>query len=70
MCKNPLTYDIAVVQHKSNHTLQQRSHTLVVEVAKLLDEQKMVWYNPNLGNLAVTKLGRVNQSMVTFNKMI
>ena len=77
MCKNPLAYGITAVQHKSDIMLQQRSCKLVVKASKLLEERKMVWYNPDLGNLVVTNLGRFvshfyirNLSVVTFNKII
>lgn len=77
MCKNPLAYGISAVQHESDPTLRQRSHELVTEAAKLLDERKMVRYNPDSGNLAVTNLGRVasmfyirNQSVATFNELL
>jgi len=77
MCKNPLAYGISAVQHESDPTLRQRSRELAIEAAKLLDEHKMVRYNPDSGNLAVTNLGRVashfyirNQSVATFNEMM
>ncbi|KAL7455807.1 hypothetical protein ACHAWC_007346, partial [Mediolabrus comicus] len=77
MCKNPLSYGIGAAQHESDPTLRGRSKELAIEAAKLLDERKMVRYNPNSGNLAVTNLGRVashfyirNQSVATFNDMI
>ena len=77
MCKNPLAYGISAVQHESDPTLRQRSRELVIEAAKLLDERKMVRYNPDSGNLAVCNLGRVashfyirNQSVATFNEML
>jgi len=77
MCKNPLAYGIAAKQHESDPTLRGRSRELVVEAAKLLDERKMVRYNSDSGNLAVTNLGRVacifyirNQSVATFNEMM
>ena len=77
MCKNPLAYGISAVQHESDPTLRQRSRELAIEAAKLLDERKMVRYNPNSGNLAVTNLGRVashfyirNESVATFNDML
>ena len=59
MCRNPLAYGISAVQHESDPTLRQRSRELAIEAAKLLDERKMVRYNPDSGNLAVTSLGRV-----------
>ncbi|EJK66375.1 hypothetical protein THAOC_12711, partial [Thalassiosira oceanica] len=50
---------------------------LAIEAAKLLDERKMVRFNPESGNLAVTNMGRVashfyirNQSVATFNEMM
>jgi activating signal cointegrator complex subunit 3 len=77
MCKNPLAYGISAVQHESDPTLRQRSRELAIEAAKLLDERKMVRYNPESGNLAVCNLGRVashfyirNQSIATFNEML
>mmetsp|Transcript_22044 Transcript_22044/g.47942 ORF Transcript_22044/g.47942 Transcript_22044/m.47942 type:complete len:2140 (-) Transcript_22044:37-6456(-) len=77
MCKNPLAYGINAIQHESDPTLRKRSNELVIEAAKLLDERKMVRYNPDSGNLAVTNLGRVashfyirNQSVHTFNEML
>eukprot|EP00984_Skeletonema_dohrnii_P009199 scaffold3511_cov144-Skeletonema_dohrnii-CCMP3373.AAC.8 len=77
MCKNPLAYGIGAAQHESDPTLRGRTRELAIEAAKLLDERKMVRYNPNSGNLAVTNLGRTashfyirNQSVATFNDMI
>ena len=77
MCKNPLAYGISAVQHESDPTLRQRSRELAIEAAKLLDERKMVRYNQDSGNLAVTNLGRVasmfyirNESVATFNELL
>jgi len=77
VCKNPLAYGISAIQHESDPTLRQRSRELAVEAAKLLDERKMIRYNPDSGNLAVTNLGRVasmfyirNQSIATFNELL
>ncbi|KAL7542850.1 hypothetical protein ACHAXR_012148 [Thalassiosira sp. AJA248-18] len=77
MCKNPLAYGISAAAHESDPTLRLRSRELAIEAAKLLDERKMVRYNPESGNLAVTNLGRVacvfyirNQSVATFNEMM
>lgn len=77
MCKNPLAYGVSSVQHESDPTLRKRSEELAIEAAKLLDERKMVRFNPESGNLAVTNMGRVashfyirNQSVATFNEMM
>lgn len=77
MCKNPLAYGISAVQHESDPTLLNRSRELAIEAAKLLDENKMVRYNSDSGNIAVCNLGRVashfyirNQSVATFNEML
>ena len=77
MCRNPLAYGISAVQHESDPTLRRRSRELAIEAARLLDERKMVRYNSESGNLAVTNMGRVashfyirNQSVATFNEMM
>eukprot|EP00804_Cyclotella_cryptica_P005774 CCRYP_000100-RC/>CCRYP_000100-RC protein AED:0.06 eAED:0.06 QI:2796/1/1/1/0.9/0.76/21/2629/1339 len=77
MCRNPLAYGISPVQHESDPTLRTRSRELAVDAAKLLDERKMIRYNPNSGNVAVTNLGRVashfyirNESIATFNELL
>ena len=59
MCKDPLAYGISPVQIESDPTLRGRSRELAVDAARVLDERKMVRYNPDSGNLAVTNLGRV-----------
>ncbi|KAL7520340.1 hypothetical protein ACHAWX_005064 [Stephanocyclus meneghinianus] len=77
MCRNPLAYGISPVQHESDPTLRERSRELAVNAAKLLDERKMIRYNPDSGNVAVTNLGRVashfyirNESIATFNELL
>ena len=56
MCRNPLAYGISPVQHESDPGLKGRSRELAVEAARLLDERKMIRYNPDSGNLAVTNV--------------
>lgn len=77
MCRNPLAYGVGASQLETDPTLRGRCEELITEAARLLDERKMVRYNPQSGNLAVTNFGRVashfyirNQSVATFNEMI
>jgi len=77
MCRNPLAYGVGASQLETDPTLRGRCEELITEAARLLDERKMVRYNQQSGNLAVTNFGRVashfyirNQSVATFNEMI
>lgn len=77
MCRNPLAYGIGAAQRERDPTLRERITELAIEAARVLDERRMVKYNPDSGNLAVTNLGRIashfyirNQSVATFNEMI
>lgn len=77
MVKNPLAYGINSNQIESDPTLTKRSMELVQDAAKLLDSHKMVRYNPESGNLAITDLGRVAshfyiraESVSIFNEML
>lgn len=60
MCRNPLAYGISPVQHESDPTLRERSRELAVNAAKLLDERKMIRYNPDSGNVAVTNVSKTD----------
>ena len=77
MCKNPLSYGINADQRDSDPQLRGRSRELVTDAAKLLDERRMLRFDPASGNLAVTDLGRVAshfyiraESVHTFNEML
>jgi len=60
MLKNPLAYGITEDQKADDPMLRGRSMELVQHAAKLLDENQMLRYDVNSGNLAATNLGRVS----------
>lgn len=77
MCKNPLSYGVNADQRDQDPQLRGRSLELVRDAAKLLDERRMLRFDPASGNLAVTDLGRVAshfyiraESVATFNEML
>ncbi len=77
MVKNPLAYGINSNQIESDPTLHKRSIELVRDAAKILDNHKMLRYNQESGNLAITEFGRVAshfyiraESVSTFNEML
>ena len=59
MMKNPLAYGITSDQKADDPILKGRSMELVQQAAKLLDENMMLRYHLESGNLGVTDLGRV-----------
>ena len=59
MLKNPITYKIKYEEKETDPQLLNETRRLVKDAAKLLDERRMIRYDPNSGNLAVTDLGRV-----------
>lgn len=77
MTKNPIAYGINASESESDPLLRNRSLELVKEASKLLDKYKMIRYDPESGNLAVTDLGRVAshfyiqaESVARFNEML
>ena len=76
MTKNPMAYGINAADLDTDPQLKKKTSELVVNAAKLLDERRMIRYDPRSGNLAVTDLGRVashfyiqNESVATFNEV-
>ena len=77
MLRNPLAYGITADQSNDDPMLRGRTHELVHEAAKLLDQNQMLRYDLNSGNLGVTHLGRVAahfyiqaESVATFNERL
>jgi activating signal cointegrator complex subunit 3 len=77
MLKNPMAYGIDSTVLDSDPQLKQKTTELVQNAAKLLDERRMLRYDPKSGNLAVTDHGRVashfyiqNESVATFNELL
>jgi len=77
MTKNPMAYGINAADLETDPQLKKKTTELVVNAAKLLDERRMIRYDPRSGNLAVTDLGRVashfyiqNESVATFNELL
>mmetsp|Transcript_15719 Transcript_15719/g.29656 ORF Transcript_15719/g.29656 Transcript_15719/m.29656 type:complete len:2127 (-) Transcript_15719:145-6525(-) len=77
MIKNPIAYGINASESESDPLLRKRSLELVKDAAKLLDNYKMIRYDPESGNLAVTDLGRVashfyiqSESIARFNELL
>ncbi|GMH51646.1 hypothetical protein TrRE_jg2330 [Triparma retinervis] len=77
MLKNPMAYGIDSSVLESDPQLKQKTTELVQSAAKLLDERRMLRYDPRSGNLAVTDHGRVashfyiqNESVATFNELL
>jgi activating signal cointegrator complex subunit 3 len=77
MVRNPLAYGITLDQHADDPGLRGRSRELVEEAAKLLDQNKMLRYHVQSGNLGVVDLGRVAahfyiqaESVSTFNEKL
>lgn len=75
MCRNPVAYGITLDQKEDDPMLRTRTFELVKDAAKLLDDRRMLRYDVESGNLAVTDLGRVashfylqNESVATFNE--
>ena len=74
MCRNPLAYGVTPEQKENDPRLNIRTNELIKIAAKQLDKQRMVRYDEESGNLAVTDLGRIashfyiqNDSIATFN---
>eukprot|EP00535_Pseudo-nitzschia_heimii_P010983 CAMPEP_0197196504 /NCGR_PEP_ID=MMETSP1423-20130617/32390_1 /TAXON_ID=476441 /ORGANISM="Pseudo-nitzschia heimii, Strain UNC1101" /LENGTH=2164 /DNA_ID=CAMNT_0042650305 /DNA_START=86 /DNA_END=6580 /DNA_ORIENTATION=+ len=74
MLKNPLAYGINADQKADDPSLRGRLLELVREAATVLSQEKMVSFDPQSGNLAMTTLGRVAahfyiqaESVATFN---
>jgi len=77
MLKNPMAYGIDSAVLDSDPALKQKTTELVSNAAKLLDERRMLRYDPKSGNLAVTDHGRVashfyiqNESVAAFNELL
>ena len=77
MLKNPIGYAIKHDERETDPQLVNETQRLIRDAAKLLDERRMIRYDPGSGNLAVTDLGRVashfyiqNESVSTFNHML
>ena len=58
MIRNPLAYGITADQKADDPMLRGRGVELVEAASKLLDENKMLRYDVDSGNLSVTDLGR------------
>ena len=77
MLKNPMAYGIPLDAIETDPSLKEKTSDLVISAAKLLDERRMLRYDPRSGNLAVTDHGRVashfyirNDSVATFNELL
>ena len=77
MVRNPLAYGISMDQHADDPTLRIRSRELIIEAAKTLEQNKMMRYHVESGNLGVVDIGRVAahfyiqaESVSTFNEKL
>jgi len=77
MLKNPLAYGLPFDARADDPQLTLARYDRAVAAAKLLDERRMLRFDPRSGNLAVTDLGRTashfyitHVSVDTFNRML
>jgi activating signal cointegrator complex subunit 3 len=77
MLKNPLAYGLTFESRSNDPNLNVARFDKVCAAAKLLDERRMLRFDPRSGNLAVTDLGRTashfyiqNESIGTFNDLL
>ncbi len=77
MMKNPLSYGLKYDERDMDPELRVARFDRATAAAKLLDENRMLRFDPRSGNLAVTDLGRTashfyiqHSSINTFNRMI
>lgn len=59
MLRNPLAYGISLDQLADDPSLRLRSRELIIDAAKLLEQNKMMRYHQESGNLGVVDIGRV-----------
>lgn len=76
MRKNPLVYGMVAADVEQDPLLGSKRHSLITISAKRLVETQMIKFDPDLGTLVPTDLGRIaskyyirNASIEIFNKM-
>jgi activating signal cointegrator complex subunit 3 len=76
MLRNPLAYGINADEKADDPMLKRRCDKLIIDAARLLDQNQMIRYNADSGNLAVAQKGKVAahfyiqaESIATFNEM-
>lgn len=77
MLRNPLAYGVTMLQKEEDPLLDAKRLKLITDSAQRLDECRMIRYNRESGNLAVTDVGRVashyyvgHSSISTFNGVL
>lgn len=77
MLRNPLAYGISADEKADDPTLTRRCTRLIMDAARLLNQNKMIRYSEESGNLSVARSGKVAahfyvqaESIATFNEML
>lgn len=77
MLRNPMVYGVSYDELASDPYLEQKRLKLIHDAAKILDQNRMVRYDPRSGNLAVTDMGRTSshyyirhESVTEFNHLL
>ncbi len=60
MLKNPMAYGVTYEEASQDPMLDRKRLQLITDAARILDQNRMVRFDPRSGNLAVTDMGRTS----------